>query len=105
MEIPSFKREFIKSILLQILRGFLFAWCGRLLAKGYFTSGQLEYVAIGIASVLLTAGSVVVTSVLRFARAEALKRSTTDDTAHDVRQLMWQIVGKLLNLKTTEGAI
>jgi hypothetical protein len=82
----------------------MFGWCGRMIAKGYLTSGQAEYILIFAISVLITAGQIVVTSVMRFARAEALRHSLPNAEPETVRALMWSIAGKLLNLNlNTEG--
>lgn len=92
-------REILLSILFQVLRGLLFGWTARLIAKGYLTSGQAEYILIGVVSILATAIMVVCTSVYRFARSEALKHSSANATPENVKQLMWQILWQLLNIQ------
>lgn len=99
------RRELVKSIALQIARALLWVQVGRLVAKGYLTSGQAEYILIGIVSLAVAVSNVVITSVLRYARAQALRHLPADSTPQDVRQLTWEIVGKLLNLDTSKETL
>lgn len=92
-----FKGEFLKGLSLQLLRALLCGWLGSLTAKGYFTSGQAEYILIGLASFLVTVGVIFCTAVLRYVRALALRNSSPDTDPKDIRQLGWRILGQILS--------
>lgn len=81
-----------------MLRGALWAWLGRLVAKGYFTSGQAEYLLIGLVSALVVIGTTIVTCITRYARSKALRHLPEDATPENVSQLTWQIIWKLLKV-------
>ncbi len=93
-----FKGEFLRSILYSVLRGLLWGWLGRLVAKGYFTSDQAEYLLVGLVSILIVVVTTLYTSLLRYARAAALRRLPADATPKTVNQMTWQIVWKLLRV-------
>lgn len=97
-ETPPLKSELLKSILYQVLRGLLWGWAARGIAKGYFTSGQAEYLLIGMVSVVMVAFSTVATSFVRYARALALRRLPEDATPETVSQLTWQILWRLMKV-------
>lgn len=92
-----FKRQFVQGLALQFARGLLWAWFGRLVAKGYLTSGQADYLIVGVVSFIVAVVVTVCSAVLRYVRSIALRNSPPDTDPKDINQLGWRILGQILS--------